>query len=71
MNSPLRCDEGTDATPWRVMIDGKRGASPAQVRRLRLTARCLGLIPVVVGDTPLTAELFTGRGEHVDTWCWQ
>ena len=35
-----------------------RRASAAQVARLRLTARCLGLVPVFVCDWPLVAELF-------------
>ena len=37
----------------------------AQVARLRLTARELGLSPVFVGDAPLSAELFDARGRLV------
>lgn len=42
----------------------------AQVRRLRLAARCLDTPAVFVCDRPLTAELFDARGELADAWCW-
>lgn len=44
---------------------------PAQVNRLRLTARCLDLSPVFVSDGPsLVAELFDGRGDFAEVWIW-
>lgn len=42
-----------------------------RTRRLRIAARCLGLKPIFVEDgTALVAELFDGRGFHVETWGW-
>jgi hypothetical protein len=42
----------------------------AQTYRLRLTARCLDLLPVFISDFPLCAELFDSRGRVVETWSW-
>ena len=44
--------------------------TPAQVARLQLTARCLDLSPVFIGDAPLAAELFNGQGRRTETWVW-
>jgi hypothetical protein len=41
-------------------------------RRLRLTARCLGLSAVFVDDgDALVAELFDGYGRLVEVWRWR
>lgn len=45
-------------------------AIAAQVRRLRLTARCLDLQPVFTSDWPLVAELFDSRGTLTERWTW-
>jgi hypothetical protein len=42
----------------------------AQVKRLRLAARCLSLTPIFTGDAPLAAELFDEQGSCVETWSW-
>ena len=46
-------------------------APGAQVARLRLTARCLSLSAVLVGDWPLHAELFDRHGRLVESWRWR
>jgi hypothetical protein len=54
----------------QVRCEDSAKVASAQVARLRLTARCLDLSPVFVGDMPLVAELFNGRGRQVETWVW-
>jgi hypothetical protein len=65
-----------DGTGRQVNLPNKRAPilphrpAPAQVQRLRLTARCLDLVPVFVGDSPLDAELFDARGQLMERWAW-
>ena len=74
------------ATRWgrvasQIVLQGEANRRPnppraqrprlARVSRLRLTARCLGLAAVFVGDARLDAELFDARGELVEQWVWE
>lgn len=53
----------SDYKPGRILPPD---ATAAQVRRLRLVARCLGAASVVlIADCPVAAELFGDRGEFL------
>jgi len=75
MNGPQK-GQRPDGTGRQVKLPNKRAPilphrpAPAQVQRLRLTARSLELTPVFVGDSPLDAELFDTRGLLVERWVW-
>ena len=67
----LAGERGADTTGQQASRHPVTQRAPAaQVRRLRLTARCLDLRPVFTNDWPLTAKMFDPRGARVETWTW-